>query len=248
MQSHILHLHSQRTSFKLLFMSEWINVKEANNNLGELSKQLTGKQLALSISRGINRTLMKGRTEARKAVKDEYNIPQKNLSGINLTKSIPNTLTGNIYASAKPIPMNAFAPKFETQSRSIRTSKRGEQKVKERKRKVSNPGKGVSVEVHKGSRLVIPFAFMIPGAKPHVFARGVYGTGGNYGFQKRTKRINNDGNDIPVTPMLSVTVHAAVINPKSISSISKVLVREYPKELEHELRARINGVVKANKF
>lgn len=229
-------------------MSEWINVKEANKKLGELSKQLTGKQLALSVSRGINRTLMKGRTEARKAVKDEYNIPQKNLSGINYQKSIPNTLTGSIYASATPLPMNAFAPKFETQSRSITTTKKGAQKVKDRKRKVSNPGKGVSIEVHRGSRVVIPFAFMIPGGKPHVFARGNYRGGGSYGFVQRNKRVSNSGNDVPVAPLLSVTVHAAVINPKSIGKIQRVLVREYPKELEHELRVRIEGVVKTNKF
>ena len=225
-------------------MPEWINVKEVNKKIDELTKQLTGKQLALGVSRSINRTLMKGRTEARKVVKAEYNIPQKNLSGINYSKSIAATLTGKIYASARPIPMNSFAPKFETQKRSITTTKRGAQKVKDRKKKVSNPGKGVSIEVHKGSRVVVPFAFMIPGAKPHVFARGAYNAGGSFGFQQRNKRVNSSGNDTPVKPLISVTVHGAVINPSSISKIKMVLVREYPKEIEHELNARIQGIVK----
>lgn len=227
----------QNTFF--LIMAEWINVKEANKNLSELTKQLTGKPLALAISRGINRTLMKGRTEARRAVKSEYNIPQKHLEGINYEKSSPITLTGFVKASAKPIPMHAFAPKFETQKRAIRITKRGQQKVKERKRKVSNPAKGVSIEVHRGQREVVPYAFMIPGGKPYVFARGRYPGHGSYGFIKRTKRERSTGSDIKVSPLLSVTVNGAVNNPTAMGNIKQVITREYPKELEHELKARI---------
>ena len=223
-------------------MENWINVTEANNKFKELSDKLTGRQLALSISRGINRTLMKGRTTARRAVKDEYNIPQKNLNGIDIGKSNPTTLTGNIHASAKPLPMDAFAPRFETSQRSVRVTKKGEQRIKDRKRKVSNPTSGVSIEVHRGSRVVIPFAFMIPGGKARVFARGEYRNGTAYGFQQRFKRITNEGNDVPIKPLISVTVHGAVLNPKAIAKIKQRLIDEYPKEIEHELKHRIEMI------
>ncbi len=78
------------------------------------------RKVTIATSRAINRTLMQGRTVARSEVKRLYNIPQRYLDGINFQRSVPyggrknasRTLTGTIYASAKPIPMDAFAPKF----------------------------------------------------------------------------------------------------------------------------------------
>jgi hypothetical protein len=221
-------------------MNNWIDIREANKKFKELQSQLTDKQLALSVSRAINRTLMKGRTEARKAVKEAYNIPQRNLSGINYAKATSATLNGNVYAGSRPIPLNAFAPKFETQSRSITTTKRGEQKIKDRKKKVSNPGKGVSVEIIKGKRAVVPFAFMIAGGKPHVFARGEYKSGGSFGFVRRHKRVNKEGSDIPVKPLISVSVHGAATSPNAVNKVITRMVNEYPKEFEHELIQRVS--------
>lgn len=226
---------------------EFISTKEANEGFKDLQNQLSGRQLDLAISGAINHTLLKGRTEARKAVKAEYNIPQKNLSGINYNKSTPITLTGSIYASARPLPMNVFSPKFQSAQRSIRVTKRGQQKVKEYKRKVSNPSLGVSIEVHKGSRVTVPYAFMIPGAQPHVFARGDYKGGGSYGLVLRHKRTESSGSDTPIAPLLSVTVHAAVINPVTIAKIKAILIREYPIEFEHELTVRVQGLINRSK-
>jgi hypothetical protein len=224
-------------------MSNWVNVGPAIKDLNALKRQLSAKQVAIGISRAINRTLLKGRTAARSAVKDEYNIPQKNLSGINYNSSTTRTLTGSIYASTKPIPMDAFAPKFETQSRSISVSRKGQQKVKDRTRKKRNPGIGVSIEVHKGSRQFVPFAFMIPGAKPRVFARGAYRTG-TYGFERRHERTNSTGNDTPIKPLISVTVHAAVINPVSIGKVKTAVVEHFPKECAAQLRFLISKLPK----
>lgn len=226
-------------------MSNWIEVKGAIKDVKELTRQLTGKQLATGISRGINKTLMKGRTEARKAVKAEYNIPQSQLSGINYNKSSLKTLTGSIYATTKPIQMDAFGAKFETPQRSIRNTRRGEQRVRDFKRKKKNTSGGVSIEVHKGKRVVVPFAFMIVGAKPRVFARGAYASGVS-NFVQRHKREQASGSDIPIKPLVSVTVHQAVINPASIKQISNRLNDEFPKDLVHELKFLISKLPKSN--
>lgn len=214
-----------------------INVDNAIRDFRKQFDHLSKAQVDKAAARAINRTLLKGRTEARKAVKAEYNIPQKNLNGIKNKNAYPSFLEGYITASAKPIPMDAFAPKFETSTGSITISRKGIQKARDYKRAKKNPGKGVSIEVKKGARQVIPYAFMIRGAKPRVFARGRYKFGGgSFGFIQRNKRENKSGNDIPVKPLISVTVHGAVINDRVRGNIRNIINQNFSRDMEHEIK------------
>ena len=214
----------------------YISAREAILQLESYKSQLSEKQFATAISRAINESILQGRTEARSAVKSIYNIPQRYLNGINVTKATSVSLSAKLYASAQPIPMDAFAPKFETSTQSLSISKRGQQKQRVFKKAKSNPGMGVSIEVIKGKREIIPFAFLIPGAKPRVFARGEYKSGnGAYGFIQRHQRINSSGSDTPIKPLLSVTVHAAVINKTSLDKIQERVNNIFPVALERNL-------------
>lgn len=214
-----------------------IRVDETIRDFKQKFSNLSKQQVALASARAINRTLLKGRTEARKAVKEAYNIPQKNLAGINKKNAYPSFLEGYITASAKPIPMDAFAPKFETSTGSISISRRGVQKTKDYKRTKKNPGRGVSIEVKKGDRKSVPYAFMIRGVKPRVFARGKYGSmSGNYHFIQRYKRENSSGNDTPIKPLISVTVHGAVINDAARGRIERIIDDNFKKDMDHEVK------------
>lgn len=196
-----------------------VSVEQAYKDARKLHSQLSQQQLNTAMSRSLNETILQARTEARKMVKTIYNIPQKNLGGINVNKASGKTLTAWLYASAIPIPMDAFSPVFKFGNSSITVSRKGQQKVKSLKKKVI--GAGVSIEVLKGQKETVPFAFMIAGAKPRVFARGEYRSGTSYGFVRRNKRANAKGSDTPIKPLLSVTVHAAVVNETSIKSIEQ---------------------------
>jgi len=215
-----------------------VNVKAQTELLVANFKQLDEKQIKLAINNAINRSLMKGRTVARMKVKEEYNIPQRYVNRIEKKNSRPSTLTGFIVASSIPLPMDAFNPQFQTSTSVLSITRRGEQKEKARKKgKVSA---GVTIEVHKGSKETIPFAFMIKGAKPRVFARGEYRTGGSYGFVQRHTRENKSGSDLPIKPLLSVTVHAAVINDEVESKIAKEIEVYYPQRLQVELKYQLD--------
>lgn len=212
-------------------------IKDFERKFDNLGKEQINKAAA----RAINRTLLKGRTEARKAVKAEYNIPQKNLDGIRNKNAFPSFLEGYITASAKPIPMDAFSPKFETGGGSITVTRKGVQKTRDYKRSKKNPGKGVSIEVKKGQRQIVPYAFMIKGAKPRVFARGQYkGGGSSFGFIQRHKRQNSSGSDTPIKPLISVTVHGAVINNRVRENIKKVIDDNFERNMEHEIKYLIS--------
>lgn len=221
-----------------------INVKEALDKLKNAEKQLSGKQLATATSRSINETILKARTDARKEVKALYNIPQKNLAGINIHKATVRTLSANLYASASPIPMDAFSPRFQTPTKSITVSRKGEQKERQFKKPKKNISKGVSIEVLKGKRESVPYAFMVAGAAPRVFARGEYRKGGTYGFIQRFKRVNKEGNDTPIKPLVSVTVHAAVVNDKALDTISKGVIQTFPGVFDRNLNFLLNNMNK----
>lgn len=209
-------------------------VKDAIKKISENFKELSGEQIKKAATNAINRTLNKGRTEARKEVKQQYNIPQKNLKGINQQNANKNNLTGYLFASSKPIPSDAFAPKFETGGATISISKKGVHKVKQNsKNKTANAG--VSIEVIRGQRQTIPFAFLIRTAKPRVFARGAYRSGGSFGFIQRHKRTNKSGSDTPLASLLSVTIYAAIINNKVEARLSNTITDYYGQRLEHEL-------------
>jgi hypothetical protein len=221
-----------------------VNVYDATQTLSTIYRELNGRQIAKATSLAMNKTLLKGRTVARTAVKRVYNIPQKNLSGIGITKARVTFLQGAITASTKPIPMDAFNPKFEfvssdNRSSTLSVSRRGI--LQERANKRTRNKTGVSIEVKKGERVTVPYAFLIPNAKPRVFARGEYKSGnGSYGFvQRHTRQENDSGNDA-VKPLTSVTIFGAVINPLVKQNIARVVREDYSKNMIAALRYQVS--------
>jgi len=213
----------------------YIKTDSAIEALKNLGFSLSEKQIAVVCSRAINRSLYQGRTKARRQVKTVYNISQKNLNGIDFKRANPNTVTGKLFASRKPIPIDAFSPKQETSSQSIKITKRGTQNIKEFSQAKKNPVIGVSVEIKKGQREIIPYAFMIAGGAVRVFARGEYKSGTQYGFVQRHERVSNDGNDVPIKPLITISEFGSILNPKVLSEIGKEVQEFYPNRFVHEL-------------
>lgn len=221
-----------------------VNVRIQTNRIASAFAALSGRQIDKATSVAINKTLLKGRTAARTAVKRVYNIPQRNLQGVNIRYSKPSFLQGNIHATSRPIPMDAFSPKFDIASggRVLGTqsiSKRGVLSTRIAKNKKQRLG--VSIEVKKGDRTVVPFAFMLPGMKPRIFARGEYEKGnGSFGFIKRhTREENSQGHDA-VKPLVSVTVFGAVVNPTVNRELVRVVNADYDRNLMTALRHQLS--------
>ena len=219
-----------------------IFVQETVKTLRSAAYQLSDKQFSKAISRSINESIMQGRTEARSAVKALYNIPQRYVSGININKSTSISLTASLFASAKPIPMDAFSAKFQTAIKSLSISRSGKQKERIFKRAKKNVASGVSIEVFKGKRETIPFAFMISGSKPRVFARGEYKGGTSFGFVQRHKRLVRSGSDTPIKPLISVTVHAAVINKTALGKIEGKVNSVFPVSINRNINFMISQI------
>ena len=91
-----------------------VDVGNTVASLQEFTKQVTGRQLLVATSRGMNKTLAQGRTEARKAVKARFNVPQSQMKLIGAKTATPSNLSGFIYASGKPIAIDALQAKYST--------------------------------------------------------------------------------------------------------------------------------------
>lgn len=220
-----------------------VRVDAATKDLASSFKALGKAEIAKATSVAINKTLLKGRTVARTAVKKIYNIPQKNLAGVDIRRSRPNYLHGSIVASTKPIPMDAFSPRFEFISSAgssiLSVSRRGVLKAKATAK--AKNAKGVSIEVQRGKRIIVPYAFLIPTAKPRVFARGQYkGGNGSYGFIQRHTRLENESGNDSVKPLVSVTIFGAVINPVVKQDIAKQVRKDYVGNLYTALKHQVS--------
>jgi hypothetical protein len=225
-----------------LNVSLTVNTSSAQRQLRVLKQQLSPKEIAKATARAINHSLSKSRTISRKEVKRVYNISQKNLEGINIHRANSNNLQGDLFASRKPIPLDAFAPKQEFGNVRYNITKRGKLTAKVLNRTNKNPTSGISIEVFRGNREVIPYAFLIPGGAVRVFARGEYRQGTQYGFIQRHQRVSSTGNDTPIKPLITLSTFGSIINDNVITSISKEIRVIYPNRLVHEMEYIINHV------
>lgn len=222
-----------------------VDVDKAISEINSKLSGLSSRQLDKVASRAINKSLRKGRTEARRAVKDIYNIPRDKVydkfTGINVVTSKPSFLEGYIKAGTNPISFYHFSPKFETPFERM-SVKGGEFKRSALKRRAKSPSKGVSIEVYKGKREVVPFAFMVKKRPGQAFARGQYKDGGAYDFIRRHKRINKTGADLPITRLVSISVYNAVKNENVMNKLDATVKPYFIKTMEHEIKFELSKV------
>jgi hypothetical protein len=216
-----------------------IRVDQANRKLSASFAKLNKQQTCIAISRAINRSLTHGNAQFKKLIKKEYNIKNSDMNGAQIVKARSNYLSGDIRLSRKPIGLSHFNPRFDVQtagsvkSLRVRSTKSG--LVRSTVTRKGTAKKGVSIEIEKGKRIAIPYAFMIQGKNP-VFARGKYeNTGGKYSFLQRHKRVNSEGPDTPISRMVSTSIFGMSTNPQVDKEVKKDLTDFYSRRVSTEI-------------
>jgi hypothetical protein len=162
-------------------------------------------------------------------------MPQRAMRAIDIKRSTASTVTGDLRADRKPIPLDTFSPKQQFSGSTLSITRRGAQKQTVLKRTRKTTTAGVTIEVIKGKRELVPYAFMIPGGKARVFARGAYKQGTAHGFVQRQHRQESKGNDVPIKPLISLSVFGSVLN-KSVQRHLQTTAKDfYPDRLVHEI-------------
>ena len=216
-----------------------VDVKSEINQLERLTSQLSSRSVAVATSRAINRAIVSGRVDAKKSIKREFNIQNADLKVMRINNSTSSNLTGTLAVGRKPISLSHFNPVFFAVQNGrisrIGINKRGNKTIKASRK---DGAKGVSFEVFKGKVVNIPYAFIIKNDKQKpVFARGRYeGSGNNYSFIKRDKRVNKTGPDLPITKLTTTSIYGAFQNPSVNKNINTTVMDSYQKNVERELK------------
>jgi hypothetical protein len=211
-----------------------IGTKEAQKSLKLASKELSDDQIKRSIYLAINETMRLGRTKLRQFVRSKYNVPANLINTIDFKKAYKGKLSSEMGASFKPVQLAYFKPKFQTvdYSLSVRNSKGGLMKKESKGRK--KPKIGVSIEVIKGQRKILPFAFMIKGGSLPVFARGDYRKGG--GFETST--------DGAINKLISLSAYSAAFSVKQMETIPTDTTKIYADKIVEYMFKVSHGIIK----
>lgn len=170
----------------------------------------------LAVARAINHTMAKVKTMSSRQIREVYALDAKTVnSALSQVKADRLTLTGKVVGKGKPIPLYKF--------------------------KARQTAKGVTVEVKRGKRKIIPGVFLVSLNNGHtgVMFRGKY-AGRN--MQRRKNRIKPTGPDLPITEMRGVSIPKSLTNDVVTKSLMRGINDMFPKRLEHEIK-RVESIV-----
>lgn len=218
-------------------MNLFIDVLEVEDALAELSGRLGVGQMSRAARMAINDTMRRQRTKLRQFVRHGYNMPADKIKSIDFKPATDFNLEAKMGANAKPVQLAYFKPVFVGPSFSVRghyTKKNGfASKVGKGS---SNAQGGVTVEIKKGDRTTIPFAFMVGKFEtPFVFARGRYQKG--EGFVKGKARN-------PITALSTASVFGAVFGKDRRPAIQDDAEKDLAALAQQYLQKLKDGVIK----
>lgn len=227
--------------FKQLYR---IDVKLATDKLKEAFKNVSTENTNKAIVRAINHTLKKANTEANKAIRARYHLPQDEINsrlklaqayytGKTASGVASKSLCGYIYGRTDPIPLARFNPVQITGNVAIKRAgfyrnTRGKKVAKFAPTK-SKPGViGVTVQILEGQNKTIKSAFisMSKSGAGAVKAPGKYGPTG-FVFQ-------NEGPS-QKTILNSKSVYYALSEQAVRDKVNTKIGQEYNGRLLHEL-------------
>ncbi|MBS1775327.1 MAG: hypothetical protein JSS64_03495 [Bacteroidetes bacterium] len=216
-----------------------IEIKVEGNKLHKLAESLAERQLRIADTRAINVAIRKANTQYRRLVVSEYNLKYADTAKFTVTdRATYSNPEGKISGYLAPISLSRFNPRFIKNGRafSIKNVKEnGKRKLKQSSKNAGNKsGNGVSIEVKKGERKTIPFAFLIDSSKPglstQIWARGEY-SGNSFRTNKSRK---------PITPLKTVSPFGAITN----EVIQKKTEKEAKDDMKKEFERQIELLVK----
>ncbi len=167
-----------------------VDAKEAIEALKAQYKSLSKQEMDRAVSLAFNAQMGKNKTALRKHLQAKY--PQAALrvsgynqgKGITMKKATRSSLYAVMYVASKPIALIHFGAK--------------------------DTERGVSVEVTKGKRKTLPFAFIAKGRYPNKNVLGRSPEGGKAyqdgRFINRTKRVNSKPHDLPIAKLVGPKV------------------------------------------
>lgn len=209
-----------------------IKIEDETKALEKLAQQLSDKNLNVANVRAINVAIRKAKTQYRRQVAARYNLKYADTANIpvsnNATYSKPE---GTIKGDPKPVSLSRFNPEFK-KKHTIKGNKKRTRDGKKYKTTFDSKTfqiEGVSVEILKGQKKRIPFAFMVQSDKPgvgmQVWARGSYSGG----------KFNTSKERMPITPLKTVSPFSSLTNEDIQNNTEVRATEDMGKEFERQV-------------
>jgi len=222
-----------------------IDTREAQRAITAQFADLTHRNVLVANTRAINTSLMKARTAFRKEVRKEYNISSDTLKQVDLKRASYAKPVGEIFAVTTPISLSRFNPKFETTKGTTSVKEVTVFDINSRKKKKQmasqlsgspkrNPKRGVSVEIKKGERKRLPFAFMVTGGGAGVSLQ-VWARGNYKGSKFETAKPR-----LPITPLKSVSPFGAIKNEEVLKPVVEKATKDFETEMQRQVDLMLN--------
>lgn len=163
-----------------------IRIEDKTKAIEKLAYELSDKNITIANVRAINTAIRKSNTLYRREIVKNYNLKYADTKSIVIPKRATYTETeGTISGNIKPISLSHFNPSFikggsvfSIKSVKNKQSGKRELSIKSKKARKKDQSNCVTVEIRKGEKKTLPFAFMInsdkPGLSKQIWARGKY--------------------------------------------------------------------------
>lgn len=220
-----------------------LRIDTKNDGLKYLARQLSQKELTKASVRSINVALRKAKVHYKREIVKQYNLKYGDLENmgtdpkdtkgsiVRSNNATYSNVVGTIGGLKRPISLSRFNPIFEgdhqiSGKKLFINPETGRKSY--RKHTISHKLKGVTVEINRGQKKQIPYAFMHPNGKPSlsklVFARGSYKDGS---LGKSPKRM-------PISVIKTTSPMAMLVNSKVKQQIQAKTPGDIRKEFKRQ--------------
>lgn len=208
---------------------ETSSIQDAIKAIRKQYSNISGPTLNQAISRALNRAAQQSRTAANKEIRKTYNISASAINNdLKTRNSNARNLTAMILASGSPISLSNFGATQTKGQDTVKFDKKGNLSRVTRKTRKRNPVSGVSFEVKKGNKEILPTAFIqTANGGSTVFARGSY-KGSGEGFEFAKSRL-------PIAKLSTISLPLMFANNEVINPTGKQAEASLNDRITHEI-------------
>jgi hypothetical protein len=205
------------------------SIQDAIRRIQRQYSNISGPVLHKAISNALNRAATQSRTAANKEIRKTYNISASALNNqMKVRYSQTRTLTARVVASGSPLSLTNFGASQTKGQDTVKFDKKGNLSRVTRKTRKRNPVSGVSFEIKKGNKEILPTAFIqTANGGTTVFARGSY-KGSGEGFEFAKERL-------PIAKMTTISIPLMFANNEVMTPTGRQAEDFFSARIEHEI-------------
>ncbi len=205
------------------------SIQQAIERIKRENANISGDIMKQAISRALNHTAQKAKTQANQNIRKTYNISAAKLnSELKVRYSQARTLEARVVASGQPLSWNNFEAKQIGDKSTTSFNRKGVASSRLNRKSRNNAAKGVTAIIKKGEAVNLATAFIqVANGGITVFARGKYKSKGE-GFEFGDERM-------PIGKITTTSIPLMFINDEVMKPTLTSAVNILGDRIQHEI-------------